>query len=88
MVGPLNVAPGQALPDDLQSFLDQQFPMAPPQVESRKPGAVFVSMGTVVLLTEAEILGMAANLAALNRPVLWKIGAAELPGDDTCTPQL
>ena len=46
----------------------------------QKSGAVYVAMGTVVRPPKSEIRGIAANLVALNRFVLWKISDAELPG--------
>ncbi len=81
LVGPLNVRPAKPLPEDLDAFLRQQNPAQSSQDPPPTPGAVFVSMGTAVRMVEAEILGIAANLAALNRPVLWKLSEAELPGD-------
>ena len=80
LVGPLNAVPAKALPEDLYSFLATPVGSASPAKAGQTPGAVYVSMGTVVRLTEAEVIGMAANLAALERPVIWKLDAAELPG--------
>ena len=48
-------------------------------------GAVYMSMGTAVRFAEAEIKNMAANLVALERPVLWKLPQAELPGRHLAT---
>ena len=62
------------------AFLEQKVTVQYPHDRSEKPGAVFVSMGTAARLEEADIRGLAANLAQLNRPVLWKIGSSELPG--------
>lgn len=83
MVGALNAAPGRPLPPDLQQFLDQNVPSQRMTGSSEVAGAVYVSVGTAVLLEEAEVLGLAANLASLERPVLWKISDAELPGKAT-----
>ena len=83
MVGALNTAPGKPLPADLQRFLDQKLPSRHPTGRSEVTGAIYVSVGTVVLLEEAEVLGLAANLAALDCPVLWKLSNAELPGDSS-----
>ena len=83
MVGALNTAPGKPLPADLQQFLDQMLPSGRSSGRSEVAGAVYVSVGTIVLLEEPEVLGLAANLASLDRPVLWKISNAELPGDSS-----
>ena len=69
LVGPLMVSPPKPLPEDIQAFLNKA-----------TSGAVYVSMGTAVRLNKDEVKGMAANLAALNLPVIWKISNAELPG--------
>ena len=88
MVGALNTAPGRPLPAGFQQFLDGE--LLPKSRESTNgsqvAGAVYVSMGTAVQMEAAEVMGMAANLAALDRPVLWKISKSELPGDASdCT---
>ena len=69
MVGSVLYEPPQALPEDLQSYLD-----------GCSQGAVYVSMGTLGILTEAELHSLAGGLARLPQCVLWKLGAAELPG--------
>ena len=79
MVGPLMAYPAKPLIGELQAFLDSHVTKPSTQAD-QQPGAVYVSMGTAVRLTEPEIRGKAANLAALHRPVLWKISDAELPG--------
>ena len=76
-------SPGKPLPEDLQTFLNQDMPSGPSGHASHHPGAVFASLGTTARLTNAEARGMAANLAALHRPVLWKISDVELPGTIT-----
>ena len=76
MVGPLMAMPAKPLNADLKTFLDGPANAA----SSEAAGAVYASMGTFVRLTEAEVHGIAANLAALHRPVLWKISDSELPG--------
>ena len=83
MVGPLMASPGKPLAEDLHVFLNQEMPSGPSGHASHNPGAVFVSLGTNARLTKAEARGMAANLAALHRPVLWKISDVELPGEIT-----
>lgn len=83
MVGALNAAPGKPLPVDLKLFLDQQLPSRYLNGGFEEVGAVYVSVGTIVRLLEAEVLGLAANLASLNHPVLWKISDDELPGEET-----
>lgn len=88
MVGALNTAPGKPLPANLQQFLDQKVPSSHPSGTFEEAGAVYVSMGTAVHLLEPEIHALAANLAALNRPVLWKISNFELPGTHLNKPQM
>ena len=86
MVGALNTAPGKPLPADLQQFLDGELSSKPRQSTNESQvakvaGAIYVSMGTAVQMEAAEVMAMAANLAALDRPVLWKISNSELPGN-------
>ncbi len=83
MIGSMTHAAGKPLQQDLQAFLAGNGGSSRKATWSsrERPGAVYVSMGTVVRLMEAEIKGMAVNLAALNRPVLWKISDSELPGE-------
>ena len=76
MVQSMTVAPGTPLSQELQGFLAGDGTTGSEGLE----GAVYVAMGTTARLLEPEVRGMAANLAALNRPVLWKISNAELPG--------
>ena len=80
MVGPLLASSGKPLAEDLLTFLTQMPAQGSDQALKNR-GAVFVSMGTAVRLTEAEARGMATNLAAIKRPVLWKISDMELPGE-------
>ena len=69
MVGSVLYEKPKALPQDLQSYL-----------ESCSQGAVYVSMGTLGVLTEAELHSLAGGLARLSQCVVWKLGAADLPG--------
>ncbi|KAK9825956.1 hypothetical protein WJX74_001057 [Apatococcus lobatus] len=80
LVGPLLASPAKPLPHDFQTFLDETVVQRPGGVLHQREGAVFVSMGTVIRIFESEIRGMAANLVALERPVLWKLPQSELPG--------
>ena len=80
LVGPLLASPAKPLPEDFQAFLDQTVVQRSGGVPHEQAGAVYFSMGTAVRFTEAEIRGMAANLIALERPVLWKLPQTELPG--------
>ena len=80
LVGPLLASPATPLPEDFQAFLDQTVVQRSGGVPHEQAGAVYFSMGTAVRFTEAEIRGMAANLIALERPVLWKMPQEELPG--------
>ena len=43
-------------------------------------GVVYTSMGTMGILTRAELHSLAQAFARLPRCVLWKLGAADLPG--------
>ncbi len=83
MIGSMTVAAGKPLPDDLQSFLAGDGNASGKDTVSFKghAGSVYVAMGTTARLLEPEVRGMAVNLAALHRPVLWKISDSELPGE-------
>ena len=85
MIGSMTVAPGKPLVGELESFLQAAMPIDPMNGPINGVGkqcsAVYVSMGTLARLSEPEIRGMAANLAALPHKVLWKISNVELPGD-------
>ena len=80
MVGPLMASPAKPLVGELADFLDGKVPCISGTGSQQQAGAVYVSMGTAVRLLEPEVRGFAANLAALDRPVLWKISDPELPG--------
>ena len=69
MVGSVLYEPPQALPQDLQSYLD-----------GCSQGAVYVSMGTLGILTEAELHSLAGGLTWLPQCVLWKLSVNDLPG--------
>lgn len=71
VVGPILAEEAQPLPADLDKFLSQGID---------GPGAVYISMGTLARLNEAELLRMAEALSALPNPVLWKLDKAHLPG--------
>ncbi len=81
MVGPIMAELGKPLVGELADFLDGKVTSKTGASPPQQAGAVYVSMGTAVRLLEPEIRGFAANLAALTRPVLWKLSDAELPGD-------
>ena len=83
MGGSLTVAPGKPLAEDLRSFLDGKEEAFSEDAKGARAqnSAVYVALGTTARLLEPEVRGMAANLAALHRPVLWKISDAELPGE-------
>ncbi|KAK9826069.1 hypothetical protein WJX74_009969 [Apatococcus lobatus] len=83
LVGPLLASPAKPLPQAFQTFLDETVVQRPGGVLHQQEGAVFASMGTAVRFFESEIRGMAANLVALERPVLWKLPQSELPGTMT-----
>ncbi|KAK9840412.1 hypothetical protein WJX74_009488 [Apatococcus lobatus] len=83
MIGALNAAPGKPLPADILEVLHGRRPFGHSSDKSEVEGAVIVSMGTAVAVEAAEVLSMAANLAALKRPVLCKISNAEMPGNMT-----
>ena len=72
MVGPILLEEAKPLPADLKSFLDKAM--------STGLGAVYVSMGTLVMLSADEARSMAAALSALQSFVLWKLDRALLPG--------
>ena len=71
MVGPLLNKDAEPLPADLDRFLRQQEDI----------GAVYVSLGTLLRQTEAELLSMARAFSELPNPVLWKLNAKHMPGD-------
>ena len=73
MVGPISADPAKALPEDLSAFVEGG------QAAGR--GAVYVSMATASRLTEAELHSLAGSLSALPNPVLWKLAAHDLPGE-------
>ncbi|DBA74190.1 TPA: UDP-glycosyltransferase-like protein [Trebouxia sp. C0004] len=75
MVGPILLEDAKPLPADLKTFLDKAV--------SSGLGAVYVSMGTLAVLSEDEVWSMAAALSALKNPVLWKLDRALLPGNMT-----
>ena len=81
MVGPLMAAPGKPLSAELQALLSPKGHGKLPDGMLLEEGAVYVSMGTAVRFEEDEIVSMAANLAALKHPVLWKISPDDLPGE-------
>ncbi len=72
MVGPILLEEAKPLPADLNIFLDKAM--------STGRGAVYVSMGTLVVLSADEARSMAAALSALDSFVLWKLDSAHLPG--------
>lgn len=80
LVGPLSASPAKALPEDFQAFLVASLGTTKGAMSKQPAGTVYMSMGTAVRFTEAEIRTMAANLVALQRPVLWKLPQTELPG--------
>ena len=86
MVGPILLKEAKALPADLDSFLQQG--------TSGPHGIVYVSMGSLAMLSEDEVQSMAAALSALPNPVLWKLDQALLPGmcfsasDSSCSEHL
>ncbi|KAK9817353.1 hypothetical protein WJX74_010772 [Apatococcus lobatus] len=75
MVGPVLVSPAEPLPDELDSFLSSGL--------NNGHKAVYVSMGTLGALCQSELHDMARELSALPNPVLWKLPAADLPGNLT-----
>ena len=77
MVGPLLTRDAEPLPADLDRFLSQQ----------QGIGAVYVSMGTLLRQTEAELLSMARAFSELANPVLWKLNAKHMPGELCLFPQ-
>ena len=42
-------------------------------------GAIYVSMGTVVRLTAAELQSLASSFSKLPNPILWKLPPTDLP---------
>ena len=78
MVGSVLYEPPRKLPPDLQSYLD-----------SCSQGAVYVSMGTLGILTQTELHSLAGGLERLPQCVLWKLGVADFPGiqcSGNCSP--
>lgn len=71
MVGPLLNRDAEPLPADLDRFLRQQEDI----------DAVYVSLGTLLRQTEAELLSMARAFSELPNPVLWKLNAKHMPGE-------
>ena len=69
MVGSLLYAPPKQLPQDLQGYMD-----------SCQQGVLYVSMGTLGMMTDPELQSLAGGLARLPQCVLWKLGADDLPG--------
>ena len=74
LVGPMNADPTQPLPADLHTFVEQGMRAG--------HGALYVSMGTIVQLTEAELRSVAASLSALPNPVIWKLASHDLPSKE------
>ena len=60
------------LPLELSAFLQSGM--------SQGHGAILVSMGTLVRMTDEEVRSMAAGLSALPNPVLWKLDSSYLEG--------
>ena len=69
MVGSMLYAPPKQLPQDLQGYMD-----------SCQQGVLYVSMGTLGMMTQPELQSLAGGLARLPQCVLWKLGADDLPG--------
>ena len=72
MVGPILAEDAKPLAQPLSDFLSQG--------QSSGHAAVYVSMGTLAMPTEAELRSMAEGLSALPNPVLWKLDEDFLPG--------
>lgn len=72
MVGPILVENAKPLPSALANFLDEALSSGHP--------AIYVSMGTLAMLSETELLSMAQGLSALSNSVLWKLDSQVLPG--------
>ena len=79
-VGPLNAVLAKPLAEDLRKFLDTPVKLAPPAKAAQPAGAVYVALGTVVRLSVMEVTSLAANLVALNRPVIWSLDPEDLSG--------
>ena len=73
LVGPVLAEPAKPLPPDLSAFLDSG--------ATTGHRAVYVSMGTLNALFEGELQSMAHGLSDLPNPILWKLPAADLPGE-------
>ena len=71
-VGPILARDPEPLPQELSSILEQGL--------AAGNAAVYVSMGTLGVLSEAEMRSMAKGLSALPNPVLWKMNSLDLPG--------
>ena len=67
MVGAILYEPPAALPADLQTFMDQC------------NGVIYVSMGTMAVLTTPELLSLSGAFASLHECVIWKL--KDFPGD-------
>ena len=72
MVGPILAEDAKPLPADINAFLDEALTSGHP--------AVYVSMGTLAMPSEEELLSMVRGLSALPNPVLWKLDSQMLPG--------
>ena len=72
MVGPILAEDAKPLPPDISTFPDEALTSGHP--------AVYVSMGTLAMPSEEELLSMVRGLSALPNPVLWKLDSQMLPG--------
>ncbi|DBB07554.1 TPA: hypothetical protein ACH3X3_009010 [Trebouxia sp. C0006] len=75
MVGPILAEDAKPLPADINAVLDEALTSGHP--------AVYVSMGTLAMPSEEELLSMVRGLSALPNPVLWKLDSQMLPGNTT-----
>ena len=69
MVGSILYEPPRPLSDHLQAYMD-----------SCTQGVLYISMGTLGILTHSELQSLAGGLSRLPQCALWKLGAADLPG--------
>ena len=80
MVGPILAEDARPLPSDINTFLDEASSSGHP--------AVYVSMGTLAMPTEEELVSMVRGLSALPNPVLWKLDSQMLPGKSGLNPAM
>ncbi len=72
MVGPILAEDAKPLPPDISTFLDEALTSGHP--------AVYMSMGTLAMPSEEELVSIVRGLSALPNPVLWKLDSQMLPG--------